>query len=258
MSQRLEGAVAIITGAGRGIGREYALRFAEEGAKLLLPDINLEMAENVAKEIRTKGRDALAMKVDISDEGDTKIMAETAKKQYGKVDILLNNAAIYYGIGGRPWDAYTVSDWDRMFEVNVRGTWLCCKAVVPMMKEQGKGKIINISSNIIRPVPFSAENKLAYTCSKAAVYTMTQVLARALGDFSINVNGIAPGFVASEASKTMYEDSEPIFAKARAGQCIHRTLEPADLPGTAVFLASSDSDAITGQILIVDYGDWLK
>ena len=114
--------------------------------------------------------------------------------------MLLNNAAIYYGIGGRPWDSYTVKDWDRMFEVNVRGTWLCCKAVVPVMKEQGKGKIINISSNIIKPVPFSAENKLAYTCSKAAVYTMTQVLARALGDYGINVNGIAPGFVASEAS----------------------------------------------------------
>lgn len=258
MSSRLKGEVAIITGAARGIGREYALRFAEEGARLILPDINLEMAEGLAKEIGAKGGEAIAVKADISDEDDTIRMADTVKKQYGKVDILLNNAAIYYGIGGRPWDAYTVGEWDRMFEVNVRGTWLCCKAIVPMMKEQGKGKIINISSNIMRPVPFSAENKLAYTCSKAAVYTMTQVLAMALGNFNINVNGIAPGFVASEASKTMYEDAEPVFAKVRASQCIHRTLEPNDLPGTAVFLASADSNAITGQVLIVDCGDWFK
>src|SRR3989304_1664797 len=150
MSPGLRDKVAIITGAGRGLGKAFALRFAGEGARLLLPDISLERAQNTAREIKAKGGEAVAMLTDISDEKATKRMAEEVVRIYGGADILLNNAAMYYGVERRAWDAWTVKDWDRMFEVNVRGTYLCCKAVAPIMVKAGKGKIINIASDVFR------------------------------------------------------------------------------------------------------------
>ena len=247
----LEDKVAIITGAGRGLGRVFAMRYAEEGAKLFLPDISLERAESVADEIRAKGGQAVAIQTDISDENATKKMAERVMQQYGKVDILVNNAAIWYGIEAKPWDAWTVEIWDRIFAVNVRGTWLCCKAIAPLMMKQSKGKIINISSHIIR-VP-DAQFFLAYTLSKASVYTLTQCLARALGPSGINVNAIGPGYTASEASLGQ-SGSEGTFKNVVAAQSIKRREEPVDVVGTAVFLASKDSDFISGQFIIVDGG----
>jgi len=251
MSPVLKDKVAIITGAGRGIGRAFALRFAEEGAKLLLPDISLERAEGVVKEIRAKGGEAVAMLTDISDENATQKMAEKVMQQYGKVDILLNNAAIWYGINITPWDTWTVKEWDRIFSVNVRGTWLCCKAIAPLMIKQSRGKIINIASNVAK-VP-AAQLFLPYSCSKGAIYTLTHALARALGPSGINVNAIAPGYVASEASLAQH-DSEKIFEIATSEQSIQKRLQPADLVGTAVFLASAESDLISGQVFYIDGG----
>ena len=247
----LKGKVAIITGAGRGIGRAFALKFAEEGAKLLLPDISLERAEDAAKEIKSKGGEAVAMKADISDENETKKIADKVMQQYGKVDILINNAAVWYGLEITPWDGWTVEDWDRVFDVNVKGTWLCCKAIAPLMLKQSKGKIINIASGVAKaPV---AQFWLPYSCSKGAVYTLTHALARALGPSGINVNAIAPGHTVTEASLAQH-DSEKAFKIGVAERSIHRREEPADLVGTAVFLASSDSDFITGQVIYVDGG----
>lgn len=251
MSPVLENKVAIITGAGRGLGRAFALRFAEEGAKLLLPDISLERAEGVVNEIRAKGGEAVAMETDISDENATKKIAEKVMQQYGKVDILLNNAAIWYGINITPWDAWTVEEWDRIFAVNVRGTWLCCKAIAPLMIKESKGKIINIASNVAN-VPAS-QLFLPYSCGKGAIYTLTHALARALGPSGINVNAIAPGYTATEASLEQ-RDSEKIFEIAISEQSIQKRLQPADLVRTAVFLASEDSDFITGQVIYVDGG----
>jgi 3-oxoacyl-[acyl-carrier protein] reductase len=254
MSPVLKDKVAIITGAGRGLGKAFALRFAEEGAKLLLPDISLERAQNTAGEIKSKGGEAYAMLTDISDEKATQKMADEVVRLYGKVDILLNNAALYYGVERRNWDAWTVKDWDRMFEINVRGTYLCCKAVAPIMVRAGKGKIINIASDVFKVA--GAHHLMAYACSKSAVYTLTQCLARALGPSGINVNSIGPGFTATEASLGQDSRGEAFKATIDA-QCLKRREEPADLPGTAVFLASPDSDFITGQYIVVNGGSVL-
>jgi 3-oxoacyl-[acyl-carrier protein] reductase len=251
MSGVLKDRVAIITGGGRGIGRAFALRFAEEGAKLFLPDISLERAEGVVKEIKAKGGEAAAIETDISNEKATQRIAEEVMRRYGRVDILVNNAAIWYGIDITPWDAWKVEDWDRIFAVNVTGTWLCCKAVAPLMMNQKKGKIINIASNVARAP--AAQLFLPYSCSKGAVYTLTQALARALGPSGINVNAIAPGYVASEASLAQ-KDSEKIFEIATGEQSIKKRLQPTDLVGVAVFLASEDSNLISGQVVFVDGG----
>jgi 3-oxoacyl-[acyl-carrier protein] reductase len=251
MSPVLKDKVAIITGGGRGIGRAFALRFAEEGAKILIPDINLEQAENVVKEIKDEGGDAFAVRTDISDEKATQNMADTVIRKYGHVDILVNNAAIWAGINITPWTEWTVDDWDRILKVNVTGTWLCCKAIAPLMMKQSKGKIINIASNVSRVPP--SQFFMPYACSKGAVYTLTHSLAHALGASNINVNAIGPGYTASEAS-LQQRDSEKTFELAVAAQAMQRRGQPSDLVGTAVFLASADSDFISGQIIFIDGG----
>lgn len=218
---------------------------------MLLPDINFERVEGVAKEIKAKGGEAVAIEVDISDEKATMMMAEKIIQLYGRVDILLNNAGLVSVI--RPWDKLSVEEWDHVFNINVRGTWLCCKAIAPLMVKQSKGKIINISSNVLG-IP-GAELQMHYSCSKAAIYTMTQCLARALGSSGINVNAIAPGLTPTEATANI---PEQVFNQVVASQCIPRREQATDLVGTAVFLASKDSDFITGQLIVVDGGFWLR
>lgn len=249
--QRLKDKVAIVTGAGRGLGKAFALKYAEEGAKLFLPDISLERAEKTAEEIRSMDGEAVTVRTDISDETDTQAMAEKVMQAYGRVDILLNNAALSYGIEPRPWNAWDVDLWDTFFTINSRGTWLCCKAIAPLMEKTGSGKIINLASDIIKLPP--SEVLLPYACSKVAVHQITQCLARALGPSMICVNSIAPGMTATEAN-LIQPNSEQMFAATIAWQCVKRREEPEDLTGAAVFLASADSDMITGQLLIVDGG----
>ena len=251
MSPVLKDKVAIVTGGGRGLGRVFSLRFAEEGAKIFIPDISLERAESVVQEIKAKGGEAAAIETDISDENATKAMAEKVVQQFGRADILLNNAAIYYGIAAKPWDVWTVEEWNRIFEVNVLGTWLCCKAVAPLMVNQSSGKIINIASDVFKVT--DSQFFLAYALTKSAVYTMTQSLAAALGPSGINVNAIAPGYTATEASMSQ-DGSEQLFESVIEAQSIKRREEPEDLAGTAVFLASKDSDFVTGQLIVADGG----
>lgn len=251
MSPVLQDKVAIITGASRGLGKAFALRFVEEGAKLLLTTTNMERAEETAKELKAKGGEVVFIEADISVERDTKKIADSVIKEYGKVDILVNNAAIWFGIRMKPWNVWTEEEWDRIFSVNVKGTWMVCKAVAPLMIEAGKGKIINIASNVARVggAPFF----MPYACGKGAIYTMTHALAHALGRSNINVNAVAPGFTATEASLDMTGGGGN-FDAAASGQSIQRREEPEDLVGATLFLASPDSDFISGQVLYVDGG----
>jgi len=249
---KLKDKVAIITGAGRGIGRAYALQFAAEGAKVAVADIIFENVQKVAEEIKKQGGEALPLGTDVSSESSTLEMARKTVERFGRIDILLNNAAIFYGVRSQKWDAWKTEDWDRMLSVNVKGTWLCMKAVVPHMIAQSRGKIINISSSTVAK---GLPSLLPYTCSKGAIAVMTTCVAKALGEYNINVNCISPGYTLTPATMEIPEAHEERNKEVLKDRCIHRSEQPADLVGTAVFLASEDSDFITGETIKVDGGE---
>jgi NAD(P)-dependent dehydrogenase (short-subunit alcohol dehydrogenase family) len=242
---RLEGRVAIVTGGARHIGAAYCRRLAEEGAAVVIADI-LDGAR-VAEDIRFKGGRALPLRVDVSNEEDTNRMALETAKAFGRIDILVNNAAIFINIQRHPFYEITAEEWDRVSAVNVKGPFLCAKAVFPMMKEQRSGKIINISSSTAY---WGTPSFLHYVASKAALIGMTRSLAREVGEFGICVNAVAPGLVEHEGQTAPRALTE-LQLKARS---IKRLQTPEDLLGTLVFLASSDSDFMTGQTIVVDGG----
>ena len=248
----LKDKVAIITGGGQGLGKEYAVEFCKQGAKVVVADINIENAREVEKILKGLGGQALAVKVDVSNSDEVNIMAEKTVEKFGRIDILVNNAGIYFGVAMKPFDTISEEEWERMFNVNVKGMWLCIKAVTPSMKENGKGKIINISSATwLIGIPMI----LHYVTTKAAVVGMTRALSRELGEYSICVNSIAPGFTMTEASKTLPGRPPGLNEMMAQQTALGRNEEPADLLGAAVFLASDASDFITGQMLNVD-GGW--
>ena len=241
---RLKDKVAIITGAGQGLGRAYALRFAREGAKVVVAELNAEKGEAVAAEV--KGH---FVRTDVADEASCGQLAAAAIKQFGRIDILINNAAIFSTLTMRPFWEIPAAEWDQLMGVNVRGVWLASKAVVPQMRKQGGGRIVNISSGVIwmgRP------NYLHYVASKGAVLTMTRAMAKELGEFGINVNAITPGPVYTEvprATVTLQQREAMIGA-----QSIKRAAGTQDLEGAVVFLCSEDAAFITGQTINVDGG----
>ncbi len=242
---RLEGKVAIVTGGARHIGAAYARRLAVEGAKVVVADI-LDGGP-VAHEIRSRGGEALAIKTDVSSESDTKLLAEEAIRAFGRIDILVNNAAIFINIQRHPFYEISAEEWDRVSAVNIKGPFLCAKAVFPQMKRQQSGKIINISSSTAY---WGTPMFLHYVASKAALVGMTRSLAREVGEFGICVNAIAPGLVEHEGQNAPKALSE-LQLKERS---LKRLQTPEDLMGTLVFLASSDSDFMTGQAIVVDGG----
>lgn len=247
----LKGKVAIVTGAGQGIGEAFALGFAREGAKVIVADINVANAERVAAEIRKNNGEALAVHVDVSSKTEAMAMAQITIEAYGKIDILVNNAAIFFGLKLKPSNTWTVEEWDRIFAVNVKGMWLCSNAVVPHMAKKGKGKIVNVSSVTFQlGFPYF----LPYVASKGAVVALTRSLARELGEQGINVNCIGPGLTMSEATKKLTSENEGMTETVVGNQCIKRCEDPNDLVGAAVFLASENADFITGQTLLVDGG----
>ncbi|HEY7063338.1 MAG TPA: 3-oxoacyl-ACP reductase family protein [Chloroflexota bacterium] len=245
---RLDGKVAIVTGAGQGIGRAYALRLAQEGARVAVAEIQAAKGEQTAAAIRATGGQAIALPTDVSDEASTEAMARATAERFGRIDALVNNAAIFYGVQRKPFDQLTVAEWDRLYSVNVRGVWLCCKAVVPYMRQHGYGKIVNIASDtVLSGIPYL----LHYVSSKGAVIALTRALARELGGENICVNAVAPGFTLSEAGQSAPDETKE---RSVAGRPLHRAEVPADLAGTIAFLVSAESDFITGQTLAVNGG----
>jgi len=246
---RLKDRVAIVTGAARGLGQVYCLALAREGANIVAADI-LSCAETVAK-VQDAGGAVLGVTADVASEPSTQAMVAQALQCFGRIDILVNNAAIL--VKPTPFDQIAEAEWERVMAVNIKGMWLCCKAVIPVMQQQGKGKIITISSDTIwLGVPML----LHYVASKGAVFAFTRALARELSGTEITVNTITPGFTRTEGTQGM-ADPETV-AHIRAGaldrQIIKRSEEPADVAGTVVFLASDDSDFITGQTINVNGG----
>lgn len=242
---RLAGKVAIVTGGARHIGAAYSKRLAAEGAAVVIADI-LD-GENAAQKIEADGGKALALKIDVSKEEDTTRMVAETVKAFGRIDILVNNAAIFINIQRHPFYEISAEEWDRVSAVNIKGPFLCSKAVFPQMKEQRSGKIINISSSTAF---WGTPMFLHYVASKSALIGMTRSLAREVGQFGICVNAIAPGLVEHEGQNAPRELTE-FQLKARS---IKRLQTPEDLLGVLVYLASSDSDFVTGQTIVVDGG----
>ena len=244
---RLRGKVVIVTGGARGIGRAYGLGVASEGAKVVVADV--ADGKPAVKEIEGLGAQALVVECDVSREADTLRLATETLARFGRIDVLVNNAALYGSLKRRPFMEIPIEEWDRVMAVNLRGLFLCARAVFPAMKAQGKGRIINIASGtFFKGVP----NYIHYTTSKGGVVGFTRSLARELGDFGIRVNAIAPGFTLSgENEKNMPEEGREANVWMRM---LKRAEVPGDIVGTLVFLASDDSDFITGQTIVVDGG----
>jgi NAD(P)-dependent dehydrogenase (short-subunit alcohol dehydrogenase family) len=252
---RLQDKVAIISGSARGIGKAIALRFAREGALLTVCDI-LD-CEPVAGEIRAMGGKALVLKNDLRNEADITAMARKTADRYGRIDILVNNAAVNGSIEVKDFiktaELIEGKDWDLFMEVNLKGTFLCCKAVFPYMQKQGKGKIVNLASI----ASFTGEpHALHYSTTKGGILTMTRGLAKAWGQYNIYVNAVAPGLVMTESMQASFtpDKANQVVIKA---QIIKRSTQPEDIANAILFLASDEADAITGQTLAVNAGEYM-
>jgi NAD(P)-dependent dehydrogenase (short-subunit alcohol dehydrogenase family) len=249
---QLEGKVAIVTGAARGLGRAYAEALAAEGAAVLACDINA--CDETVLAITSAGGRAVAGNVDIASMASCTAMAQQALDAFGRIDVLVNNAALYAGLKGARFENLDEAQWDAVMNINVKGLWQACKAVVQPMRDGGGGSIINISSlAAVYGLPYG----LDYVASKAAVIGMTRGMARELGADGIRVNAVAPSAVMTEGTADFFgEKLEKAKKVIAAGQVIPRNLETADLTGTIVYLASDNSTFVTGQTHMVDGGSW--
>ena len=244
---RLEGKVCIVTGAARGLGRAFALKLADEGADVCVCDIDIEGIKKVAQEIKEKGKRVLEIKVDVSNPEDTKMMAQKTYETFGRIDGLVNNAALYAGLGRKPFFEIDPLIFDKVMQVNVKGIWLCVCAVFPYMKQQGKGKIVNLASE----VAFSGSIGFAhYVASKGAVVALTRALANELGEHNICINAVAPGFIDTEGSRTIADVTKYDVSRTP----LKRLGQPEDVVGIVAFLLSDEADFITGQTILVNGG----
>jgi 3-oxoacyl-[acyl-carrier protein] reductase len=239
--------VVIVTGAASGIGRVYALALAQAGYAVVAADI--APAHAVVSEISALGGSALGVEVDVSDRRSAEGMASAALERFGRIDALVNNAAHYTGIVKQGFEDLSDEEWDRCFAVNVRGAWLCARAVTPALKASGRGKIVNVSS---MTVPTAPPGFAHYISSKAAIVGLTRALARELGDHGICVNTLTPDYIAFDRE---YDNRQPeMSALLTAQRAFRRESRPDDLVGTLLYLLGPGSDFVTGQDIWVNGG----
>lgn len=242
----LQDKVAIITGAGRGIGKAIAVTLAREGAKIIINDVDLQSAEEVVKEIINTGQKALAFRVDVSDSKEVKQMMDSIIREFGRIDILVNNAAI---IRRGTIEELSEEDWDKVIDVNLKGTFNCMKAVVGIMKKQRYGKIVNISS--IAGKIGDLASAPCYGASKAGMACLGKSLARELATYNINVNVVAPHAIETDMSKEWPEEKRKNII---AGIPLGRMGQPEDIAEAVAFLVSDKAKFITGEVLDVNGG----
>ena len=236
----------IVTGAATGIGQAFALGCAAQGASVVVADIG--PADETMAAIEAAGGRALYVRADVSDEASTQDMARQALAHFGRIDGLVNNAAYFREVKLTEFEQIDPAIWDRIFQVNVKGVWNCCKAVMPAMRERKAGSIVNIASVV---AVAGQPGYLHYVASKGAVLAMTKGLAKECGASGVRVNVIAPGFVITDATKNRPIEWQQSFLKARA---ISREQRPEDLVGTALYLLSDLAGFVTGQTIVVDGG----
>jgi NAD(P)-dependent dehydrogenase (short-subunit alcohol dehydrogenase family) len=246
LSGALEGRVAVVTGGAQGIGNAIARGLAAEDARIVVAD--LQRAEEAARPL-----DGLGLTVDVSDESQVEQMAEDVVERYGRLDILVNNAGLYASLAMRPFTEIPVDEWRRVMDVNVLSMFLTCRAVVPRMREQGGGRIVNISSGTpFRGVPFL----LHYVTSKGAIVALTRALAKELGGDEVLVNCVAPGFTMSEGVQDHPEVIEALREVSVAARTLQRDQQPEDVVGAVVFLCGPGAAFITGQTIVIDGGQY--
>lgn len=243
---RLQGKACVITGAARGIGRATAKRFLEEGARVLIADLDAERGSQTAAELSQGDRLCRFVRTDVTNPAEVQAMVDAARQELGRIDVLINNTG-WYPI--QTWDEITLDDWHKVLDVNLTSVFLCSKAVQPIMKANGGGRIINIGSGVVFQ---GSEIFPHYTAAKGGVMALTRAMARIMGPDGINVNSITPGLVYTE---TVATDRPVERVDANAQQRIIKRREyPEDLVGTFVYLASDDSSFVTGQTVVVDGG----
>jgi 3-oxoacyl-[acyl-carrier protein] reductase len=242
----IRGKVVLITGAARGLGLEYARALHAAGAKIVAGDV----ADCAAA--RAAGDRVVAVRLNVTDMASCQAMTQAAVDAFGRIDALINNAALYGSLRGGRFNAIPESDWDAAMQVNVKGIWNCCKAVVPAIRRAGGGSIVNIAS---LAATYGMPYGLHYTTSKAAVIGLTRGLARELGRDNIRVNAVAPSAVLTEGTREFFaEKTDKALDTIKMNQAIPRTLESADLVGTVHWLVSDASSLVTGQTIAVDGG----
>jgi len=238
----VEDRVVLISGAAQGIGRELARQFAAAGAIAIVADRNVAAAKSVATEIEIAGGRALALPIDVADVLSVTACVDEVIAAYGRVDVLINNAALFATLGKRQFESIPLEEWEQVIRVNINGPFLCTRAVAPYMRAAGWGRVINISSDA---VPKGVMNYLHYVTSKSAVIGMTNAMARELGVDGINVYCIRPGAVATEVDRAV-NPTEDLRRTQIAQQCLKRGMLPTDLVGLIMFLSSPASAFITG------------
>ncbi|GAA4335890.1 SDR family oxidoreductase [Pigmentiphaga soli] len=247
-SKRLHGKTAVVTGGAQGIGRVYALALAQAGAGVCVSDV--AATDDTVEAIRAAGGQAIGVRCDVTDPDSVETMVAATQQRFGRLDVVVNNAALFAQLKMQPFTRIDPAEWDRVMAVNVRGSWQVAKSALPYMAASGGGSIVNISSaTVFKGSPFLAH----YVASKGAIVALTRSLAREAAEAKVRVNAIAPGLVMSEGVQE-HADWQQSSAAIVASRAIRRDSRPEDMVGALLYLASDDSAFVTGQTLVVDGG----